>query len=75
MYEIHDDDSPDSEFQFLRVCFSPDGDVWVTVLCDPPYKSVRKRTYQGRGKDLRTRNALMILAYAMKLDNMENKNE
>ena len=75
VYQVHDDDSPDSEFQFLRICFSPDGDVWVNSLWDPPYKSIRKRTHQGGGRDLRTRLALMILAYAIKLDNEENGNK
>ena len=67
-YETHDDDSPDSEIALLQVVFSIDGDAWVTKLTESSIKSIRKRTHQGGGRDLRTRQALMILAYAMKLD-------
>ncbi len=72
LYQTEDDDSPPNE-SFLQVIFSDDGDAWVTKITDPSFKSIRKRTYQGGGKDLRTRNALMILAYAMKLDEEERK--
>lgn len=67
-YESHDDDTPCDEVALLQVIFSADGDAWVNKMTDPAYKSIRKRTYAGGGKDLRTRTALMILAYAIKLD-------
>lgn len=73
LYETEDDDSPPDE-AFLRVVFSIDGDAWVSKFTGHnAMKSIRKRTYQGGGKDLRTRIALMILAYAMKLDEEERK--
>lgn len=72
-YETHDDDTPNDKVAILRVMFSGDGDVWVAKLTDPSYASIRKRTHIGGGKDLRTRQALMILAYAMKLDDDERK--
>lgn len=70
-YETHDDDTPDCTVAILRVMFSQDGDAWVAKLTDPAYASIRKRTSIGGGKDLRTRQAIMILAYAMKLDKEE----
>ena len=72
LYQIEDDDSPSGE-AFLQIVFSNDGDAWVHQISDPTFKSIRKRTHQGGGRDVRTRYALMILAYAMKLDNEENK--
>ena len=67
VYQTEDDDSPPGE-AWLQVVFSIDGDAWVAKITDSPIKSIRKRTYAGGGKDHRTRQALMILAYAMKLD-------
>lgn len=73
LYQTEDDDSPPSEIALLQVIFSQDGDAWVTKLTESQMKSIRKRTGIGGGRDMRTRTALMILAYAMKLDNEENK--
>ena len=67
VYQTEDDDSPPNE-AWLQVVFSGDGDAWVAKITDSPIKSIRKRTYAGGGRDHRTRQALMILAYAMKLD-------
>ncbi len=67
VYQTEDDDSPPNE-AWLQVVFSIDGDAWVAKMTDSPIKSIRKRTYAGGGRDHRTRQALMILAYAMKLD-------
>ncbi len=72
VYQTEDDDSPPDE-AWLQVVFSIDGDAWVAKITDSPIKSIRKRTYAGGGKDLRTRQALMILAYAMKLDAAERR--
>lgn len=66
-YQTEDDDSPPGEAQ-LQVVFSIDGDAWVAKMTDSPITSIRKRTFAGGGRDHRTRQALMILAYAMKLD-------
>ena len=49
----------------VSVVFSPDGDAWVTT--DP--RGCRFRTYAGGGTSLRVRNALLMLAMAIKLDN------
>ena len=72
LYQTEDDDSPPNE-AWLQIVFSNDGDAWVHKLADCPMKSIRKRTYAGGGKDLRTRQALMILAFAIKLDNDERE--
>lgn len=72
VYQTEDDDSPPNE-AWLQVVFSNDGDAWVAKITDSPIKSIRKRTHAGGGRDLRTRQALMILAYAMKLDAVDKR--
>lgn len=65
---IHDDH--DGTFEgAITVTFSEDGDAWVNV--DPSYNrsALRFRNFFGGGMSLRVRNALMILAFAIKLDN------
>ena len=62
---LHDDHDSDC-VGHLSVIFSPDGDAWVSI--DPPSAGLRFRNFFGGGRSLRTRNALMILALAMKLD-------
>jgi len=72
-YSTHDDDTPDSTVAILSIIFSDDGDAWVAKWTDPSHASIRKRTHAGGGKDLRTRQAIMILAFAMKLDEEERE--
>jgi len=56
----------------INVTFSPDGDAWVRTE-QPIVESCRFRMpMKGGGASPRTRTALMILAYAIKLDNEEN---
>jgi len=65
---IHDDH--DGTFKgSITVGFSEDGDAWLNV--DPTHNgvSLRFRNLFGGGVSLRVRNALMILALAIKLDN------
>ncbi|MFH1129426.1 MAG: hypothetical protein V1686_01700 [Patescibacteria group bacterium] len=67
---IHDDH--DGTFQgAITVIFSKDGDAWVEF--DPTHNAspLRFRGDLGGGMSLRTKNALMILALAIKLDNEE----
>jgi hypothetical protein len=64
---VHDDCDGDMS-QTLSVTFSIDGDAWVTTEFSA---SRRFRTYQGGGMSLRVRNALLILAMAIKKDNEE----
>ena len=62
---LHDDH--DGTFQGkITVSFSVDGDAWIGIDGHP---SLRFRTFQGGGVSLRVRNALVVLALAIKLDN------
>ena len=64
---LHDDH--DGTFRGkINVAFSIDGDAWISV---DGHRSLRFRTYEGGGMSLRVRNALVVLALAIKLDNEE----
>lgn len=54
------------------VVISHDGDAWVDVQGKRPCETLRYRTYQGGGRSFRVRNALLILAYAIMMDNKDN---
>ena len=65
----YEDDSPKGR---LAVLFSGDMDAWVEILPDPDeMKSVLRFrvTEIGGGESARVRQALMILAMAIKADN------
>lgn len=55
----------------LVVVIGEDGDAWVDVQGKRPMETLRYRTYQGGGRSLRVRNALLMLAYAIKKDEEE----
>lgn len=55
----------------LFVNINPDGDAYLFTDCPHPYNSLRFRTYCGGGRSLRVRNALLILAEAIRLDQEE----
>lgn len=61
----------------IGVEFTGDGDGWVDVISevDPEEESFsfthRFRTFFGGGESLRVRQALLLLALAIKLDNEE----
>ena len=58
----------------FTIQFSKNGDVWLSTDT-VPYKTLRYRMsapLTGGGCSPRTRNALLILAYATMLDNKEN---
>jgi hypothetical protein len=62
----HDDtDGLRTVDQYLSVTIGIDGDPWVHVGAT----SLRFRTYCGGGKSLNTRNALLLLAEAIRRDN------
>ena len=71
MYERLHDDHDGEHKGTIQVAFSDDGDVWVTADLCFPGQMLRFRTFTGGGLSLRTRNALMILAEAIKRDNEE----
>lgn len=52
----------------LTVAIGPDGDCWVSAGGG---RSIRFRTWAGGGQSLRTRQALMVLAEAIRQDNAE----
>jgi len=67
---LHDDH--DGTFQgSLVVTIAQDDDIWVDIDRKHERDSLRFRNYFGGGMSLRVRNALMILALAIKLDNEE----
>ena len=67
----HDDtDGEMGEDQELTVTFGPDGDAWVVL--PQSLKSLRFRTLSGGGKSLRVRNALLVLAEAIRRDNEDS---
>lgn len=67
-FRVHDDNDGDQS-QGLEVMFGPDGDAYVSATT-PPMTSCRFRVPMiGGGKSHRVRNALLILALAIKLDN------
>ncbi len=64
---LHDDH--DGTFKgIISVGFDQMGDAWLFVEDQSP---LRFRTWEGGGMSLRTRNALVILAEAIRLDNEE----
>ena len=63
----HDDTDGDlSVAQEISVTIGPDGDVWVAARGTP---AMRFRMYAGGGESLRVRNALLVLAEAIRRDN------
>lgn len=75
-YVRFEDDSPDGT---ISVAFSDDGDGHITVLSTPSESggslSMRFRTsgpFGGGGQSHRVRNALLILAEAIRLDNEDH---
>lgn len=66
---VHDDCDGDMS-QVLSVVIGDDGDAWVAADADTPFSSLRFRVpLIGGGMSPRVRNALLILAEAIRLDN------
>jgi hypothetical protein len=77
--QVNCDDKGRDGGSWLRVMVANDGDVhvgmqdWETIKSDPhsmpsPHPSIRIRTLAGGGRNLRTRQALLWLMVAIKLD-------
>ena len=67
---LHDDHDGTMQGSIV-VSFNPRvGDVWVDVR-HPEHSTLRFRDWNGGGRSLRVRNALVLLALAIKLDNDE----
>jgi len=65
-FRTHDDCDGEMH-KGISVLFSEDGDSWVRTCPD----GCRFRTYGGGGMSLRVRNAMLLLALAIKMDNEE----
>ena len=68
-YFITHDDNDGDKSKGLEVAFSIDGDAWIDTTCPNPFDACRFRTHGGGGRNQRVRNALLILAEAIRLDN------
>lgn len=74
MYSRPHDDTDGDKSENVSVYISVDSDVWITIGGIKPFKTMRRfRTFSGGGQSLRTRNALLILAEAIRLDNLERR--
>ena len=62
-----DTEGATGEEQEVSVVVGPDGDVWLRAAGGAT--ALRFRTYSGGGHSLRTRNALLVLAEAIRRDN------
>lgn len=79
-YEVLCDDKGRNEGSYLRVLIANDGDVHVMMQDwedvpegkPSPFPSIRIRSLAGGGRNIRTRQALLWLAEAIRLDNAEN---
>lgn len=66
----------DSVLGTIGVIMSHDGDAWIEIVSTPDPnefgRSLRFRTFLGGGQSPSVRNALLILAEAIRLDNKEH---
>ncbi len=65
------DDRDGTKTGSINVIFSEDGDTWIKIEHEIPGGSLRFRNDFGGGESLRVRNALIMLALAIDLDNQE----
>jgi len=68
-YFIANDDCDGNSHEGITVTIDYQGDAWISVNGKKGYETCRIRTFAGGGHNHRTRNALMILAEAIRLDN------
>lgn len=66
----HDDDNGTRTGK-INVIISGDGDTHMWIDAPSEGGSLRFRTYHGGGLSLRVRNAIVLLALAIKMDNEE----
>ena len=82
LYKLKCDDASPDELRELTVSITEDGDVWLGMMqiddlrtskpYSNPHPTVRCRTGIGGGRNRRTRQALLWLAEAIRLDNEDN---
>ena len=70
-YQRTHDDTDGTGIGKIGISFSQDGDTWIHMEPSHNGGSLRFRTHFGGGQSKRVRQALMILALAIKLDNEE----
>ena len=72
LFVSHDD--CDGELEGIRVTIGADGDVWVMVMSDRHRRGVRYRMpMTGGGRYPKVRNALLILAEAIRQTNEDER--
>lgn len=69
---IHDDHDGTGEGSVV-VMIGHDGDAWLYTCGVGPCASLRYRTMAGGGRSTRVRNALLLLAFAIKLEEDEER--
>ena len=67
-FRMHDDCDGETR-KGIEVIVDQQGDVWVAMPSMGGLESCRFRTWGGGGASLRVRNAMLILAEAIRLDN------
>lgn len=72
-YSRQHDDTDGKNEGFLNVMFTKDGDAWIAI--DVRNFLRFRMPLDGGGRSPRTRNALLILAEAIRLDNEESNTE
>lgn len=75
LYRRLQDDHDGQRWGILSIGFGDDADAWIEIDMngvDIFDRTARFRTSAGGGRSLRTRQALMILAEAIRLDNEEH---
>ena len=70
-YFVMNDDCDGRRHEGISVLMDNQGDAWITINDERGCCFARIRTFAGGGHNDRTRNALMILAEAIRLDNEE----
>ena len=69
-YERLHDDHDGTMVGRVAVTISEDGDAWLSTH-QRVFQSLRFRTRMGGGRSVRVRNALLMLAFAIKLEEDE----
>lgn len=72
VYERVQDDHDGTQEGKIKVGFTQDGDAWVTTDKHRG-PTLRFRTLLGGGNSVRVRNALVLLALAIHLENEEDR--
>lgn len=72
VYSRLHDDHDGTFIGHVSIQFTRDGDAWLNIVARPMETLRFRMPFSGGGTSPRVRNALMILAEAIRLDNEEN---